>query len=190
MSRKNPDLALLMYEVFIRRDLDAMLALMHDEVEIESRLVAMEGSYHGHEGVRRWWSDLLASNSGGPPDRAKLAEVMRRHGLMPVPPAAWAPPPTSDRRGCRNGRNAERCIAQHARFSREAALLRLPAPRFSSRTQVMADKLESPRCATPGRVVAGPRNQYRSLARTHRHCTASRCGKDEARWKRCLCFTT
>jgi len=37
MSRENLDLALLMYEVFNRRDLDAMLALMHDEVEIESR---------------------------------------------------------------------------------------------------------------------------------------------------------
>ena len=59
MSRENLDLALLMYEVFNRRDIDAMLALMHDEVEIESRLVAMEGSYNGHDGVRRWWSNLL-----------------------------------------------------------------------------------------------------------------------------------
>jgi ketosteroid isomerase-like protein len=59
MSRDELDLTLLMYEVFNRRDLDAMLALMHDEVQIESRLVAMEGSYHGHEGVRRWWSNLL-----------------------------------------------------------------------------------------------------------------------------------
>jgi hypothetical protein len=59
MSRKNLDLTLLMYEVFNRRDLDAMLALMHDEVEIESRLVALEGCYHGHEGVRRWWNNLL-----------------------------------------------------------------------------------------------------------------------------------
>ena len=57
--RENLDLALLMYEVFNRRDLDAILALMDDEVEIESRLVAMEGSYNGHEGVRRWWSNLL-----------------------------------------------------------------------------------------------------------------------------------
>ena len=59
MSRKNLDLTRLMYEVFNRRDIDAMLALMHDEVEIESRLVAFEGCYHGHEGVRRWWSNLL-----------------------------------------------------------------------------------------------------------------------------------
>jgi ketosteroid isomerase-like protein len=59
MSRENLDLALLMYELFNRRDLDAMLALIDDEVEIESRLVAMEGSYNGQEGVRRWWGNLL-----------------------------------------------------------------------------------------------------------------------------------
>jgi hypothetical protein len=32
--------------------------------------------------------DVLASNPGGPPDRAKIAEVMRRHGLTPAPPAS------------------------------------------------------------------------------------------------------
>ena len=31
--------------------------------------------------------DVLASNPGGPPDLAKVAEVMRRHGLTPAPPA-------------------------------------------------------------------------------------------------------
>jgi len=50
--------ALLMYEAFNRRDRGAMLALMHDEVEIEPRLGALEGDYRGHEGVRRWWSNL------------------------------------------------------------------------------------------------------------------------------------
>ena len=45
--------------VFIRRDLDALLPFMHDEVEIEPRLGALEGVYRRHEGVRRWWSDLL-----------------------------------------------------------------------------------------------------------------------------------
>jgi ketosteroid isomerase-like protein len=59
MSRENLDLALLMYEVFNRRDLDRLLALMHDEVEIEPRLGALEGDFPGHEGVRRWWSSLL-----------------------------------------------------------------------------------------------------------------------------------
>jgi quercetin dioxygenase-like cupin family protein len=32
--------------------------------------------------------DVLASTPGGPPDRAKLAEIMRRHGLTPAPPAS------------------------------------------------------------------------------------------------------
>src|SRR5262245_44697616 len=31
--------------------------------------------------------DVLASTPGGPPDVARLAEVMRRHGLTPAPPA-------------------------------------------------------------------------------------------------------
>jgi len=43
MSRENVDLALLMYEIFNRRDLDAMLALMHNSIEIEPRLGALEG---------------------------------------------------------------------------------------------------------------------------------------------------
>jgi ketosteroid isomerase-like protein len=61
MSRENVDLALLLYEVFNRRDLDAMLGLTHDEVEIEPRLGALEGDYRGREGVRRWWTNLLDS---------------------------------------------------------------------------------------------------------------------------------
>jgi quercetin dioxygenase-like cupin family protein len=32
--------------------------------------------------------DVLASAPGRPPDRAKLAEVMRRHGLTPAAPAS------------------------------------------------------------------------------------------------------
>ena len=31
--------------------------------------------------------DVLATTPGGPPDLAKMAEVMRRHGLTPAPPA-------------------------------------------------------------------------------------------------------
>src|SRR3954467_7981387 len=78
MSRENVDLALLMFESFNRRDLDALLELMHDEVEIEPRLGAMEGDYRGHEGVRRWWRDLLDSL----PDYS--AEVEELHELGDV----------------------------------------------------------------------------------------------------------
>jgi quercetin dioxygenase-like cupin family protein len=31
--------------------------------------------------------DVLAASPGAPPDRAKIAEVMLRHGLTPAPPA-------------------------------------------------------------------------------------------------------
>jgi predicted ester cyclase len=54
MSRKNVELALAFADAFNRRDWDAFVALVDDEVEIESRLVAMEGGYHGLEGLRRW----------------------------------------------------------------------------------------------------------------------------------------
>jgi hypothetical protein len=32
--------------------------------------------------------EVLASAAGGPPDMAKVAEIMRRHGLTPAPPAS------------------------------------------------------------------------------------------------------
>jgi quercetin dioxygenase-like cupin family protein len=32
--------------------------------------------------------DVLAAAAGGPPDPGKIAEVMRRHGLTPAPPAS------------------------------------------------------------------------------------------------------
>ena len=32
--------------------------------------------------------EVLAASAGGPPDLTALAEVMRRHGLTPAPPAA------------------------------------------------------------------------------------------------------
>jgi ketosteroid isomerase-like protein len=59
MSQENVELVKAAYEAFNRRDLDTMLALAHDEVVVESRLVAIEGGYRGLEGVRRWWTNML-----------------------------------------------------------------------------------------------------------------------------------
>jgi ketosteroid isomerase-like protein len=44
-------------DAFNRRDLDAFLALMDDDVEAVSRVVAIEGSLKGHDGIRRWWKN-------------------------------------------------------------------------------------------------------------------------------------
>jgi ketosteroid isomerase-like protein len=43
------------------RDLDAVLAGLHDEVEAFPRLAAVEGGYRGHDGIRRWWAQLLGA---------------------------------------------------------------------------------------------------------------------------------
>jgi len=36
----------------------------------------------------REFAEVLNAAAGGPPDRAKMAEIMRRHGLTPAPPPA------------------------------------------------------------------------------------------------------
>ncbi len=76
MSQENVERARRAYEAFNRRDWDGFLALMDEEVEVESRLVAMEGGYHGHEGVRRWWDDFL----GAFPDYTCEIEELRDLG--------------------------------------------------------------------------------------------------------------
>jgi ketosteroid isomerase-like protein len=76
MSQQNVELALESYDAFNRRDWDALLALVDHEVEIESRLVAVEGGYHGHDGLRRWWNDFL----GAFPDYTLEVEELRDLG--------------------------------------------------------------------------------------------------------------
>jgi hypothetical protein len=55
MSQENIGLYRRCIDAFNRRDRDGLLALMDDEVESVSRLVAIEGSLKGHDGIRRWW---------------------------------------------------------------------------------------------------------------------------------------
>jgi hypothetical protein len=55
MSEENVELGNRAIDAINRRDLDAFLELMDDEVEAVSRIVALEGGLHGHAGIRRWW---------------------------------------------------------------------------------------------------------------------------------------
>ena len=57
MSQENVELACRTYDAVNRRDLDALLALMDDDVEAVSRLAPVEGPYQGHDGIRRWWGN-------------------------------------------------------------------------------------------------------------------------------------
>ena len=59
MSRENVELHYRAGDAFNRRDLDAFLALMDPEVEFIPYVVTMEGTYRGHDGIRRWWQDLF-----------------------------------------------------------------------------------------------------------------------------------
>jgi ketosteroid isomerase-like protein len=59
MSRENVDVVGASFEAFLRRDLDAFLSCFDPEVEYRSLVGEVEGTYHGHEGMRSWWDSLL-----------------------------------------------------------------------------------------------------------------------------------
>ena len=59
MSQENVELQQRLTDAFNRRDLDAYLALTDEDIEAIPRVGGMEGGYHGHDGIRRWWANLL-----------------------------------------------------------------------------------------------------------------------------------
>lgn len=88
MSQENAELASSAFDAFNRRDLDALLALMDDGVEVGSRQVAIEGGYHGHQGLRRWWTDLFAAfpeYTAEVEELRDLGEVMLGEDAIPRP---------------------------------------------------------------------------------------------------------
>jgi hypothetical protein len=76
MSQENVELMRAAYDTFNRRHWEAFVALFDDGVEIESRLVAMEGAYHGHEGLRQWWDAV----TGAMPDYTVEIQELRHLG--------------------------------------------------------------------------------------------------------------
>ena len=59
MTQENVELSHQAYDAVNRRDLGALLELMDADVEAVPILAGMEGDYHGHDGIRRWWGQLL-----------------------------------------------------------------------------------------------------------------------------------
>ena len=81
MSGENVKLYRQGIDAFNRRDLDAFLALAHPDVVGVSRVLAVEGgTYHGHEGTREWWNNLL----GVFPDFTIEVVSVRDAGLLTV----------------------------------------------------------------------------------------------------------
>ena len=60
MPDSNVDLTHRAFDTFNRRDWEAFVELMDADVVAETRLVAMTGGHRGHDGLRRWWDDLLS----------------------------------------------------------------------------------------------------------------------------------
>ena len=57
MPEENVELAYRAIDAINRRDFGTLLALMDDDVEVVSRIVAIEGGLHGLDGIRRWWEN-------------------------------------------------------------------------------------------------------------------------------------
>ena len=72
MSQENVELSHRIVDAFNRRDLDALLALADDDIEGAPALASIEGHYHGHAGIRRWWESLF---SGLPDFTVEVVEV-------------------------------------------------------------------------------------------------------------------
>ena len=76
MSQENVDRALRVYDAVNVRDLEGLLALIDKEVVLIPILAAVEGEYHGHPGIRRWWDNVL----GAIPDYTIDVAEVRAHG--------------------------------------------------------------------------------------------------------------
>src|SRR5688500_5369215 len=59
MSQANIDRAYEAADALNRRDLDAYLDLVDEDIEAVSRLVHVDGGFRGHDGIRRWWESLF-----------------------------------------------------------------------------------------------------------------------------------
>jgi ketosteroid isomerase-like protein len=65
VSQENVELVRATHAAINRRDLDALLALVHPRVEFRSLIAESEGrDYRGHAGVREWWESVIQSLGG------------------------------------------------------------------------------------------------------------------------------
>jgi ketosteroid isomerase-like protein len=80
MSQENVTRFYRAVDAVRRRDLDAYLVLLDADVDI-APLGTIRPSYHGHDGVRRWWEDLF----GVAPDFSlDIGEVRDQGDLLVV----------------------------------------------------------------------------------------------------------
>jgi ketosteroid isomerase-like protein len=64
MSQENVERTLRLLALSTNDQYDAALELLHDDVSGYPLVSAVEGGYHGHEGIRAWWANLRDSFLG------------------------------------------------------------------------------------------------------------------------------
>jgi ketosteroid isomerase-like protein len=65
MSEENVEVVRRAYAAFHRGDVDDLLTTVHPEVEFTSLIAEAEGeTFHGHDGVRRWWQQVVLPLGG------------------------------------------------------------------------------------------------------------------------------
>jgi len=65
MSEENVALLRKGYAAVNRGDIDGLLASIHADVEFTSLIAEAEGeTFHGHDGVRRWWNEVVLPLGG------------------------------------------------------------------------------------------------------------------------------
>ena len=67
MAHQDLELAYWAFGHLERDDLEGFLSYVDPEAEWHSYLARVEGTFHGHEGVRAWWSTLRGEVLDSPP---------------------------------------------------------------------------------------------------------------------------
>jgi ketosteroid isomerase-like protein len=80
MSQENVATLRRGYAAVNRGDIDGLLVAVHRDVEFTSLIAEAEGeTFHGHEGVRRWWNEVvlpLGGLHGEPEDVRDLGDTV------------------------------------------------------------------------------------------------------------------
>ena len=74
MSEENVAVVRRGYAAVNRGDIDGLLATVDPDVEFTSLIAEAEGeTFHGHEGVRRWWKEVVLPLGGlhGEPEEVR-----------------------------------------------------------------------------------------------------------------------
>jgi SnoaL-like domain len=91
------------YDAFNARDLEAIIAEMHPEVEFESRFARAGGTtYRGHEGIRGWLADLA---DAWEPSRSSWSARWRWAAIARSPSSRCTARPRERDRAARAGRS-------------------------------------------------------------------------------------